>query len=435
MSSHKSLFRTSCNSWYAHQMPALHGGARPRDAVHSNLLAFTKSAIHKVVRASSITGLIVVTLIMLLDTRYFYSLLRTIAVTAAEEVGYHDYASFSLLHALASLNGVCSLSGRGYQSRADVWSILKFLWNKLVALVLVQPPNDQVRERFSSQMLMNYYEEYQSQLEKASTISKKTSVKPFITKRAATTAKLEARFGQQARKPENAMPASFQTLKDATTGTSNAREYIDRVHKYSNNLSAFIDRTKKRIQNARAFKGVDSHTEYQAFAGMFLVMCPAIHKRISDPSRMDKLWTALENAAPANVLQDVLVCKRFFYMQLKRNDQSAECILFVGMAAQAVVAGKAPSTPTAAYDFSYVKLAWDTIVNTDGFDETDEADVTGAYRHLLGLFNQNGALNQLGDLILDMHVGTGRALGKDKQFFYQKSGRLYSQGEICPGFI
>ena len=394
-------------------------------------LPFLKSLAHKVVRASSMSGAALFCVLNYLDTRYMYSMLRTLAVVAVEEIGFSNpTATMGMLRAIRSCDGVFNLSTGGYQHPMIALKIMTRLWPYLSALVAQAPPGAEAVHRFTGEKQMIALKRYEKTLSSYNATPKpdrgpiqNVSKSQLLAQRLA----MSTYGGKTAADPITVTPVAFRPFVDASVRNETQSEFVTRCHDTSKHIDQFIRKTKARI----AKHSVYTKKYYIAIEELFEAMCPAISCRFKKPHMVTNIFEKLlDNSYPEN-LQDVITCKAFYYMQLKRNPESTECIMYLSMAAQIAVSPKSNMPLASAPSFEYVENVLTEMIPPD-FDAGNHEHVKETMMKCLRMFNAGSPMEKLGNITMDLHV-IGSGYKRDDvgiRFFMEKSGKLYRVGEL-----
>lgn len=421
-------FRSASKSWMGHKVKKAPGLTRFETV---STLPFFKSLAHKVVRASSMSGAAMFCVLNYLDTRYMYSMLRTMAVVAVEEIGFSNpTATMGMLRAIRSCDGVFNLSTGGYQSPITAMKIMHRLWPHFASLVAQEPPSAEAVHRFTGEKQMIALKRYENALASSKAATKRlsgpvqnVSKSQLLAQRLATT----TYGGKTTADPISATPISFRPYVDETLRGETPSAFVARCHDTCKNIKQFIAKTKARI----AKHGVYTKKYYIATEELFEAMCPAISHRIKKPHMVANIFEMLlDQSHPGNV-QNIITCKAFYYLQLKRNPESTECVMYLSMAAQLATSPPSEMALASAPSFKYVEDVFSEMLPTE-FDNGDQDRVRDAMMKCLRMFNAGSPMEKLGEITLDLHVMHSGHQRNDAgiRFFMEKSGKLYSSGEL-----
>lgn len=415
-------YKTPSKSWLGHKVPKSTGLSKVETAT---LLALFKSLSHKVVRASSMSGAALFCILNYLDTRYFYSVLRTMAVVAVEECGFQNpVATMGLLNAIRVTDGVFNLSVGGYQHPLVVLKVFRRIWPHFAALTAEQPPSAEAVHRFTGEKVMIALKRYEKAL--AKTTARPSGPKQNLGPSQLLAQRLQSKmYGGQA--PVFQTPVAFRPFVSLEIRHESSGDFVKRCHLTSREIDSFISKTKHRV----ATHGVYTKKYYIAIEELFEAMVPAISRRLTKPHMVDNIFEKLLKYCDAANMQYALTCKSFYYMQLKRNPESAECVMYLAMCSQIATSPPITSTPARAPDFGYVERAFNDVLG-DGFEPSDQEAVQEALLKSLRMLNENGPLAKLGDLTMDLHVMHSGHVRNDAgiQFFMKQSGKLYRKGDV-----
>ena len=419
-------YKTQSKSWLGHKVPKSTGLSKVETAT---LLALFKSLSHKVVRTSSMSGAALFCILNYLDTRYFYSVLRTMAVVAVEECGFHNPATtMGLLNAIRGCDGVFKLSVGGHQHPLVVLKVFRRLWPHFAALTAEQPSSNEAVHRFTGEKVMIALKRYEKALAKTTA---KAAVRPLGPKQNLGPSQMLAQrlqskvYGGQV--PAFQTPVAFRPFVSSEIRHESSEDFVKRCHSTSREIDSFIAKTKHRV----ATHGVYTKKYYIAIEELFEAMAPAISRRLTKPHMVDNIFEKLLKHCDAANMQYALTCKAFYYMQLKRNPESAEAVMYLAMCAQVATSPPITSTPTNAPDFGYVERAFNDVLGA-GIEPSDQEAVQEALLKSLRILNESGPLAKLGHLTMDLHVTGSGHMRNDAgiQFFMEKSGKLYRKGDI-----
>ena len=415
-------FKSTSSSWLGHKQRKIFGLSKIQSVA---LLPFMKSLTHKTVRASNMSAGALLMVLAYLDNRYFYSMLRTMAVTAVEEVGFNNpMCTMLVLKELRACDGVFDLSVNGYQNPLMVWKIMKRLWPHFSSLIAQLPPPLSSVHRFTGEKIMIALKRYETGYAK---YKKNSQVnKPVVLGKTQTAAqKISERvYGNVPTTPLAFLPFVSAEVRNETTTS-----FIKRCHDTSHNIDSFIAKTKARVIK----HGLYTKKYYIAIEELFEAMAPALSVRLTKPFMVEHIFNMLLKHSDRENIQNILTCKAFYYMQLKRNKEITECVMYVAMAAQLATAPAAQLTnikPQQAPPFSYVEHAFSQVISNEHVHHSQES-VKNELNRVLKLFDNE--LHEIGKITMDMHVIHSGHKRDDAglSFFMNHSGRLYKKNELC----
>jgi len=433
-------FATPALSWMGHKIKRQKAGDFGVDGTSAATqipLQTVKSLLHKAVRCSEQESMALAMCLMTLNSRYFFSELRTLAVVAVEEVGYSDpWATLKVLEWLASIGGVLDGTGSGYQSMGTVWQLVEQGWPWIRTLVLTHP-SEVAEHRFTSAkfdlLLHRYFDAV-------------PDAPAAVTPRQAKSRAVLEEQAQDARDDYDSMVTdAFKLEPDSLLDRKTDWEFKlwcnDRGGRFAGQLVNW------RKQAAHATPKVRRVLYQRAFGAI----CPYLGNPPKYTTSINRIFDALSAKDRDDTPRDFLtgwdmerfasdavwairLLRQWFWRQYRRNPESNERNIYLSMAVQIGISGMPPQ-PRRAFPNKVVHpvQVWSKHVSEHlpaslARTDTTDAFVAQTVVRLLRLFDPGQPLAKMGGLVFDMHTFKGRHKGKEH--FLTQSGVLRREGEL-----